>query len=63
MSKILCISHIFPPSIDGGSRVIYKLGQYFEKQGNQVLYLSPIALPPTILSNQNIKNQKLFQTK
>lgn len=40
MSKILCISHIFPPAIDGGSRVIYKIGQYFEKQNNQVIYLS-----------------------
>jgi len=40
MSKILCLSHIFPPAIDGGSRVIYKIGQYFEKQNNQVLYLS-----------------------
>jgi glycosyltransferase involved in cell wall biosynthesis len=40
MSKILCLSHIFPPAIDGGSRVINKLGQYFQKQGNQVLYLS-----------------------
>ena len=40
MSKILCLSHIFPPSIDGGSRVIYKLGRYFQKQKNQVLYLS-----------------------
>jgi len=40
MSKILCLSHIFPPAVDGGSRVIYKIGQYFEKQNNQVLYLS-----------------------
>jgi glycosyltransferase involved in cell wall biosynthesis len=40
MSKILLISHIFPPSIDGGSRVIYKLGQYFESQKHQTLYLS-----------------------
>jgi len=40
MSRILCVSHIFPPAVDGGSRVIYKIGQYFEKQNNQVLYLS-----------------------
>jgi glycosyltransferase involved in cell wall biosynthesis len=40
MAKILLLSHIFPPAIDGGSRVIFKLGQYFQKQGNQVLYLS-----------------------
>lgn len=40
MSKILLLSHIFPPSIDGGSRVIHKLGQYFESQNYQTLYLS-----------------------
>jgi glycosyltransferase involved in cell wall biosynthesis len=40
MSKFLLISHIFPPAIDGGSRVIYKLGQYFESQHHQTLYLS-----------------------
>jgi len=40
MSKILLISHIFPPAIDGGSRVVYKLGQYLESQKHQTLYLS-----------------------
>ena len=38
--KVLLLSHIFPPSIDGGSKVIYKLGQYFESQHHQTLYLS-----------------------
>ncbi len=38
--KILLLSHIFPPAIDGGSKVIYKLGQYFESQDHQTLYLS-----------------------
>jgi len=38
--KILLISHIFPPAIDGGSKVIYKLGQYFKSQNHQTLYLS-----------------------
>ncbi|MEI8067870.1 MAG: glycosyltransferase family 4 protein [Candidatus Shapirobacteria bacterium] len=38
--KILLLSHIFPPAIDGGSKVIYKLGQYFESQKHQTLYLS-----------------------
>ena len=40
MAKILLISHIFPPAIDGGSRVIYKLSCYFESQKHQTLYLS-----------------------
>ncbi len=38
--KILLISHIFPPAIDGGSKVIHKLGQYLESQNHQTLYLS-----------------------
>jgi len=38
--KVLLLSHIFPPAIDGGSKVIYKLGQYLETQNHQTLYLS-----------------------
>jgi len=38
--KVLLLSHIFPPAVDGGSRVIYKLGQYFESQNHETLYLS-----------------------
>jgi len=38
--KVLLLSHIFPPAIDGGSKVIYKLGQYLESQNHQTLYLS-----------------------
>lgn len=38
--RVLLISHIFPPAIDGGSKVVYKLGQYFESQHHQTLYLS-----------------------
>ncbi len=40
MSKILSISHIFPPAVDGGSRVIYQIGQYFKSCGDEILYLS-----------------------
>jgi len=38
--KVLLLSHIFPPAIDGGSKVVYKLGQYFESQNYETLYLS-----------------------
>jgi glycosyltransferase involved in cell wall biosynthesis len=38
--RILLLSHIFPPAIDGGSKVVYKLGQYFESQNFETLYLS-----------------------
>lgn len=38
--KILSISHIFPPAIDGGSKVIYQLSHHLETQGHQLIYLS-----------------------
>jgi glycosyltransferase involved in cell wall biosynthesis len=40
MSRILLISHIFPPAIDGGSHVVYKLGEYFASQGHTIVTLS-----------------------
>ncbi len=40
MQKVLLISHIFPPATDGGSRVIYQLGQHLSKSQYQTLYLS-----------------------
>jgi len=38
--KILAISHIFPPAVDGGSKVIYQLSHQLENEGHQVIYLS-----------------------
>lgn len=38
--KILLISHIYPPAIDGGSKVIAKIGQYLESQGHQIMILT-----------------------
>jgi len=38
--KILLLSHIFPPAIDGGSRVIWKIGEYLQKEGHQVKALT-----------------------
>lgn len=38
--KIVAISHIFPPAIDGGSKVVYQLSHQLETQGHQVIYLS-----------------------
>ncbi|MDD4938220.1 MAG: glycosyltransferase family 4 protein [Candidatus Shapirobacteria bacterium] len=40
MSKFLLISHIFPPAVDGGSKVVWKLGQFFQQNNHQTLYLS-----------------------
>lgn len=38
--KILILSHIFPPAIDGGSKSIWKLGEYLKKEGHSILALS-----------------------
>lgn len=38
--RALLISHIFPPAVDGGSKVIHKIGQYFESNNHSVLYVS-----------------------
>jgi glycosyltransferase involved in cell wall biosynthesis len=40
MARILLLTHIYPPAIDGGSRVIAKIGDYFEKQGHQILVVT-----------------------
>ena len=40
MSNILLITHIQPPAIDGGSRVIVKMGEYLEKLGHKTLLIS-----------------------
>ncbi|MFA5894311.1 MAG: glycosyltransferase family 4 protein [Candidatus Shapirobacteria bacterium] len=39
MARVLLISHICPPAIDGGSRVIHKVGDYFKTQGHTVASL------------------------
>ncbi|HPJ17023.1 MAG TPA: glycosyltransferase family 4 protein [Candidatus Woesebacteria bacterium] len=38
--NILFMSHIFPPAIDGGSKVIFKLSQQFKKHGFKIKYFS-----------------------
>ncbi len=58
--KILLLSHIFPPAIDGGSKVIYKLGQYFESQHHQTLYLSSnCSSTDDFIKNEYLKSDKL----
>lgn len=60
MSRILLISHIFPPAVDGGSRVIFKLGQYLETQNHQTLYLSSdCSSTDDFTKNKFIKSPKL----
>jgi glycosyltransferase involved in cell wall biosynthesis len=38
--KILLVTHIFPPAVDGGSQIIAKIGQYFQNNGHQILVLT-----------------------
>jgi glycosyltransferase involved in cell wall biosynthesis len=40
MANILLATHIYPPAVDGGSKVIVKFGEYLQKHGHQVLILT-----------------------
>lgn len=40
MAKFLLLTHISPPAIDGGSRVIVKIGQSLRSLGHQTLLIS-----------------------
>ena len=40
MARILLVTHIYPPAIDGGSRVISKIGDYLQKHNHQILVLT-----------------------
>ncbi|KKR68838.1 MAG: Glycosyltransferase [Microgenomates group bacterium GW2011_GWA2_40_6] len=40
MARILLVTHIYPPAIDGGSRVISKIGDYLQKHHHQILVLT-----------------------
>lgn len=40
MANILLFTHIQPPAVDGGSRVIVKMGEYLNKSGHSTLIIS-----------------------
>jgi hypothetical protein len=40
MTKFLLLTHIAPPAIDGGSRVIVKMGEYLNKLEHETLLIS-----------------------
>jgi glycosyltransferase involved in cell wall biosynthesis len=40
MARFLLVTHIYPPAIDGGSRVIAKMGEYFRSQGHEIMVLT-----------------------
>lgn len=37
MARILLLTHIFPPAIDGGSKVISKFGEYLKTHGHDIM--------------------------
>lgn len=63
MSKILLISHIFPPAVDGGSRVVYKLGQQLETSGHPTLYLSSNSTSTDNFVKKTIQTSAVITTK
>ena len=40
MARFLLITHIYPPAVDGGSKIIAKTGEYLKLQEHQVLVLT-----------------------
>lgn len=40
MARVLLLTHIYPPAIDGGSKIISKIAQYLQKQGHQILVVT-----------------------
>lgn len=40
MARFLLLTHIYPPAIDGGSRVIFKMGEYLKLQGHELLTIT-----------------------
>ena len=38
--KILLLTHIFPPAVDGGSKIIAKAGEYLAKKGHKIMVLT-----------------------
>ena len=57
--KILLVTHIYPPAIDGGSRVIYKLGEYFERQKHTLLVLTSNCHSTDDFANSDTTKSKL----
>ncbi|MCX6726938.1 MAG: glycosyltransferase family 4 protein [Candidatus Shapirobacteria bacterium] len=51
MAKILLITHIYPPAVDGGSTVIFKFGQYLQSKGHTIKVLSSNCLSTDDFTN------------
>jgi len=40
MAKILLITHIYSPAVDGGSKIIAKIGDYLKNHGHKILVIT-----------------------
>lgn len=40
MARFLLLTHIYPPAVDGGSKLIAKIGNYLERQGHEILVVT-----------------------
>ena len=58
MANILLLTHIQPPAVDGGSRVIVKMGEYLKKIGHNTLLISSNALSTDDFVKTNCKHNK-----
>ncbi len=40
MARFLLLTHIYPPAVDGGSKVIFKMGEYLRSQGHEIMVVT-----------------------
>jgi glycosyltransferase involved in cell wall biosynthesis len=40
MARFLLLTHIYPPAVDGGSKVIFKMGEYLHSQGHEIMVIT-----------------------
>lgn len=40
VARVLLLTHIYPPAVDGGSRVIAKIGEYLSSHNHQILVIT-----------------------
>ncbi len=58
MQKVLIFSHNFPPAIDGGSQILFKIAQSLKKKGNEIVVLTSDALSTDDYINPKRKRLK-----
>ncbi|MFA6518512.1 MAG: glycosyltransferase family 4 protein [Candidatus Shapirobacteria bacterium] len=59
--RLLFVSHIHPPGVDGGSKIIWKLRDYFQNNGHQTLSLATNLYSTDDFVRSNPKANKFTQ--